>query len=336
VPGRGAGTYEPSLDNTRGSETERASWAADETEDWKPGGEAVGVGEVRFSGSASPESGTAAGVPVGLSGHMGALEASPSSPLPVSPTVRPDAGLAQPGSQRHRGTKRCEVAALPRDHESTVKQWKQKEWRRFEHEVRDLVEAFGYSATTTQASHDYGVDVFAEHSRRRVIVQCKLYGRARIPGAAIMQLVGAREHFKVDDAVCITTGRFTRQARKVADLNSVHLIDGETLVALCRHRRLTIPSLTVLESGSVLVPTDVPHITLGRVEGNTVVVPDPKISRQHAVIERAGLHLLVSDVGSSNGTWLNGERVTVASPLTYEDTIRIGDTLFHVRLRSRR
>lgn len=42
------------------------------------------------------------------------------------------------------------------------------EWLTFEHEIRDLVEAFGYHAETTTPSHDFGVDVIARNSRHSV------------------------------------------------------------------------------------------------------------------------------------------------------------------------
>ncbi len=55
------------------------------------------------------------------------------------------------------------------------------EWRRFEEEITQVVQAFGYRAETTQASHDQGVDVIGWREGRKVIVQCKLYSRAGGP-----------------------------------------------------------------------------------------------------------------------------------------------------------
>jgi len=55
----------------------------------------------------------------------------------------------------------------------TVKERLLKTWEVFEHEVRLLVEAFGYKAETTQPNHDYGVDVIAENRHRKIVIQCK-------------------------------------------------------------------------------------------------------------------------------------------------------------------
>ena len=55
---------------------------------------------------------------------------------------------------------------------------------------------------------------------------------------------------------------------------------------------------------------------------------DGKVSRRHArVLARSGLHLLV-DLGSRNGTLLNGERIQGEAPLQPGDRIQVGDTLF--------
>ena len=51
------------------------------------------------------------------------------------------------------------------------------------------------------------------------------------------------------------------------------------------------------------------HCTFGRTSGNTVVLPMPKMSRRHAMIqEQAGEYWIV-DLGSTNGVQVNGERI---------------------------
>src|SRR2546425_5982944 len=48
--------------------------------------------------------------------------------------------------------------------------------------------------------------------------------------------------------------------------------------------------------------------TVGRVEGNDIVIHDSAMSRQHARIEVTDDGLTVVDLGSLNGVLLNGER----------------------------
>jgi hypothetical protein len=65
--------------------------------------------------------------------------------------------------------------------------------------------------------------------------------------------------------------------------------------------------------------------TLGRTEANDVALPDAKVSRRHAAIHRQGpTELWLADLGSRNGTFLNGSRVLVPTPLSDQDRIEIG------------
>ncbi|NPD26875.1 sigma 54-interacting transcriptional regulator [Corallococcus exiguus] len=55
---------------------------------------------------------------------------------------------------------------------------------------------------------------------------------------------------------------------------------------------------------------------------------DPRLSRGHARLTREGRSWCVEDLGSRNGTFLNGRRLQARSPLTWGDVLRLGDTLF--------
>jgi len=65
---------------------------------------------------------------------------------------------------------------------------------------------------------------------------------------------------------------------------------------------------------------------LGR-QSRSVPLKDGTISRQHSRIVKSGRDWVLEDLGSANGTFLNGVRVTRPSPLKLGDQIRIGSTL---------
>jgi pSer/pThr/pTyr-binding forkhead associated (FHA) protein len=69
--------------------------------------------------------------------------------------------------------------------------------------------------------------------------------------------------------------------------------------------------------------------TLGRDVNNTIVIDDAFASTEHAALTYRGRAWYVEDRGSTNGTWLNGQRVEEVTPLGYGDEIQIGQ----VRLR---
>ncbi|MCS7002849.1 MAG: FHA domain-containing protein, partial [Dehalococcoidia bacterium] len=54
-------------------------------------------------------------------------------------------------------------------------------------------------------------------------------------------------------------------------------------------------------------------ITIGRDSTNDLVLENPQVSRRHARIERRGAELVVIDLGSTNGTFVNGARVSQAT-----------------------
>ncbi len=55
---------------------------------------------------------------------------------------------------------------------------------------------------------------------------------------------------------------------------------------------------------------NVERTTVGRVEDNTLQIPDPSVSSHHAEILLRGTDILVRDLNSTNGTFLNGEKIS--------------------------
>jgi hypothetical protein len=66
--------------------------------------------------------------------------------------------------------------------------------------------------------------------------------------------------------------------------------------------------------------------TFGRSNGADIRVDDPFASSAHARIFDRGGFMYVEDMGSTNGTYLNGRQLKRAERLSIGDTIRIGDS----------
>jgi hypothetical protein len=66
-------------------------------------------------------------------------------------------------------------------------------------------------------------------------------------------------------------------------------------------------------------------VSLGRGRTNDWVLADESISRQHARLQRLPNGWLLIDLHSSNGTWVNDERVVVPYLLQDGDSVRLGD-----------
>lgn len=67
---------------------------------------------------------------------------------------------------------------------------------------------------------------------------------------------------------------------------------------------------------------------LGRAVENEIVIVSKRASREHAHIRRDGRRTFLDDLGSTNGTYLNGERVLGSVQLRDGDQIAIGEVKF--------
>lgn len=78
--------------------------------------------------------------------------------------------------------------------------------------------------------------------------------------------------------------------------------------------------------GPELVPLAGERVTVGRAKDNTLVIEDRRVSAVHAFLEQVGPRWCVRDVGSRNGTFLNGERLLAERVLEPGDEVRVGDS----------
>ena len=80
-------------------------------------------------------------------------------------------------------------------------------------------------------------------------------------------------------------------------------------------------------SGRELIPLTGQRVTLGKTTTNTVALDhDPTVSRLHAILENHGSAWSIRDVGSRNGTYINGEKIEAERILRSGDELRIGKT----------
>lgn len=70
-----------------------------------------------------------------------------------------------------------------------------------------------------------------------------------------------------------------------------------------------------------------PEIIIGRDPNVDLTIPSPAVSRRHARLIRQGEGYLLEDLGSSNGTYLNGERLLEQRELKTGDQIRFGQAV---------
>ncbi len=88
-----------------------------------------------------------------------------------------------------------------------------------------------------------------------------------------------------------------------------------------------IASLLV-RSGSLRgkrLPVRVPVVNIGRADYNDIVISEPSVSTTHAKLQRRDDVWVVTDLGSTNGTYVEGEAVTGETALTPGTTLKFGE-----------
>ena len=76
-------------------------------------------------------------------------------------------------------------------------------------------------------------------------------------------------------------------------------------------------------------------LKIGRSAPADIVLADPRISRSHCLVELAGEELKVTDLNSTNGTFVDGERVEGEAMLAVGSLLRVGNICFRHEIRTR-
>ncbi len=105
-------------------------------------------------------------------------------------------------------------------------------------------------------------------------------------------------------------------------------------------------TLHLLDTGQVLPLAERTEFTLGRISEGQPIMPDIDlspyqayargVSRLHAVLKREAKHVFLMDLGSSNGTFVNGKRLApnVDHAIVNGDVIALGKLKIQVLLKS--
>jgi two-component system, NtrC family, sensor kinase len=78
------------------------------------------------------------------------------------------------------------------------------------------------------------------------------------------------------------------------------------------------------------IPVKGDKVSVGRAISADISIPDTVISRTHVILVRDGDGWKIKDLGSTNGTWVQGEKIKGEAELPLKTPVRIGNTLFEL------
>ena len=164
-------------------------------------------------------------------------------------------------------------------------------------------------------------------------------GRTVVPNAFTIEL-SAEDHAQFADIADTLSRELAEAAREHARDEAYHFL-GPVEVAIEASSAMRTGAFSItgrlkegqggVGAGSLLLPTGdrIPLgeevITFGRRPESTIVLADPNVSRAHAEIRPQGTGYTLVDLGSTNGTRVNGARVT-SHALQDGDEIMFGNT----------
>lgn len=106
-------------------------------------------------------------------------------------------------------------------------------WKEFEWMVGEAYRRQGYAVEESLGGGpDGGVDLVLRKDGRKILVQCKRWKKYSVGAPIIRELYGLLVDQKANEAILVTSGKFTREAEAFAKGKPLQLVDGDTLSRL--------------------------------------------------------------------------------------------------------
>ena len=114
------------------------------------------------------------------------------------------------------------------------------------------------------------------------------------------------------------------QSKPLTQAKQETIFTGSASSASASHKQ---PALVSVERGTIYLLVE-DTITIGSGKGSDIRIQNPTVSRNHAVISKNSGLWYISDKNSTNGTFVNGVRVSNAQVIRQNDTISISNEFF--------
>jgi restriction system protein len=119
------------------------------------------------------------------------------------------------------------------DQQTSIESIRALPWKQFEFLVAEAYRRQGYAVEFSLGrGADGGVDLTLNRDGRKSLVQCKQWKAYSVGAPVIREMFGLLHHENADEAIIVTSGKFTNDAQAFAAGKPIHLIDGPQLLTL--------------------------------------------------------------------------------------------------------
>jgi restriction system protein len=119
------------------------------------------------------------------------------------------------------------------DEQTSLEKLRETAWKDFEYLVAEAFRRQGYQVEFSLGhGADGGVDLTLHLDGRTSLVQCKQWKVFSVGPPVIREMFGLMTAEQADEAIIVTSGKFTRDAQEFAAGKPIRLIDGPQLLAL--------------------------------------------------------------------------------------------------------
>jgi restriction system protein len=149
---------------------------------------------------------------------------------PLAPFAALVFGIMAVGSALF-GTKRRRLV----DDQQSLETLRATSWKDFEYLVAEAYRRRGFIVDYSLGKgSDGGVDLVLQKDGRKSLVQCKQWKVFSVGRPVLQQMFGIMTAEGADEAIIVTSGRFTGEAREFANGKSIQLLDGSNLLELVK------------------------------------------------------------------------------------------------------
>jgi restriction system protein len=179
-----------------------------------------------------------------LAGQDKLLQTFIAAIAPLAPFAALAFGIMAVGSALF-GAKRRRLV----DEQQSLETLRATSWKDFEYLVAEAYRRRGFTVDySVSKGSDGGVDLVLQKGGRRSLVQCKQWKVFSVGRPVLQQMFGIMTAERADEAIIVTSGRFTNEAREFANGKPIQLLDGPNLLELVKSVKAG------REIGSNLVP----------------------------------------------------------------------------------